>query len=44
MSEDTANIIEDLYDKWDSNSRRKGFIERMEHKLHAKERQTYRRR
>lgn len=43
MSEDAANTIEEYYDKWDNNARRKGFIERMEHKLHTKERRSYHR-
>lgn len=28
----------DSYDKWDDHERRRGFIARMERKLHAKER------
>lgn len=44
MSEDAARAIEEFYDEWDDNARRHGFIERMEHKLHAKERRSaYRR-
>lgn len=43
MSEDTANQIEEYYDRLVSKTKRSGFIERMEHKLHAKERQSYQR-
>ena len=38
MSEDTAQEIMDKYEKWDSRSRRRDFIARMEHKLYSKER------
>lgn len=43
MSEEAAREIEEFYDQWDTKKSRRGFIERMEHKLHAKERRTYRR-
>ena len=38
MSDDTANELMDLYDKWDSRERRRNFLSRMERKLHSKER------
>lgn len=40
MSEETAREIEDFYDEWDNNIKRRGFIERMEHKLSVKERRS----
>jgi len=43
MSEDAAQAIEEYYQEWDDRERRHGFIERMEHKLHAKEQHSGRR-
>lgn len=40
MSEDTAQELMEMYDKWDSRERRRSFIQRMEHKLNAKERRS----
>lgn len=40
MSEDTAQEIMDKFDKWDSRTRRRDFIARMEHKLYTKERRS----
>jgi len=37
MSDDTAQQLMDMYDKWDSKERRHNFIARMEHKLRSKE-------
>ena len=37
MSYDEDELME-TFDKWDNNQRRRNFIARMEHKLHAKER------
>jgi len=37
MSDDTAQQLMEMYDKWDSKERRRNFIARMEHKLHNKE-------
>ena len=36
MSEDTAQAIMEKYEKWDSRSKRRDFIARMEHKLFSK--------
>jgi hypothetical protein len=42
MSEDTAQELMDMYDKWDHREQRRTFIARMEHKLHTKERRNTR--
>ncbi|HEX7368365.1 MAG TPA: hypothetical protein VF261_01770 [Candidatus Saccharimonadales bacterium] len=42
MSEDTAQELMDMYDKWDNRERRRNFISRMEHKLDSKERRSTR--
>jgi hypothetical protein len=38
MSDDSAQQLMEMYDKWDQRAVRRSFIARMEHKLHAKER------
>ena len=37
MSYDEAERLMDEFEKWDSTSRKRDFIDRMEHKLHRKE-------
>jgi len=42
MSDDSAQQLMDMYDKWDQRAERRNFIARMEHKLYAKERNSVR--
>ena len=37
MSEEDAQEIVERYERWDSRTRRRNFIARMEHKLYTKE-------
>lgn len=38
MSDEAADQLRDIYDKWDNRAKRERFLGRMKHKLHAKER------
>lgn len=42
MSEETAQELMDMYDRWDQREERRNFIARMEHKLNSKERRATR--
>jgi len=42
MSEETAEELMDMYEKWDSRKARRTFIARMERKLDARERRGIR--
>jgi len=38
MSDEAAEELMEIYDKWNSRATRERFLGRMKHKLHAKER------
>ncbi|HVW23006.1 MAG TPA: hypothetical protein VHB51_00770 [Candidatus Saccharimonadales bacterium] len=43
MSNEEADALMEQFDKWDDHSRKRDFINRMEHKLYRKERRIRRR-